>query len=60
MANRLVPAGRTDDYDFIGRLDGVFKIVGDIESPVDPLEAWLYDLNNLDLNHLDSELDPQS
>jgi hypothetical protein len=25
---------------FIGRLNGVFKIVGDIESPVEPLEAW--------------------
>jgi hypothetical protein len=25
---------------FIGRLKGVFKIVGDIESPVEPLEAW--------------------
>jgi len=29
--------------EFIGRLKGVFKIVGDIESPVDPPEAWEYD-----------------
>lgn len=26
--------------DFIGRLNGVFRIVGDIESPVEPPEAW--------------------
>jgi hypothetical protein len=25
---------------FIGRLEGVFRIVGDIESPVVPPEAW--------------------
>jgi hypothetical protein len=29
--------------DFIGRLKGVFRIVGDIESPVVPPEAWEYD-----------------
>jgi prevent-host-death family protein len=36
---KLVPvdAGRDD---FIGRLEGVVKIVGDIESPVEPLESW--------------------
>jgi hypothetical protein len=28
---------------FIGRLKGVFRIVGDIESPVVPPEAWEYD-----------------
>jgi hypothetical protein len=28
--------------DFIGRLEGVFRIVGDIESPIEP-EAWEYD-----------------
>jgi prevent-host-death family protein len=36
---KLVPAddvGRT----FIGRLEGIVRIVGDIESPVVPLEAW--------------------
>jgi len=34
---RLVPAGRPAK--FIGRLKGVFKIVGDIESPIEP-GAW--------------------
>jgi hypothetical protein len=29
--------------DFIGRLKGVFRIVGDIESPIVPPEAWEYD-----------------
>jgi prevent-host-death family protein len=38
---RLVPAGKPDK--FIGRLKGIFKIVGDIESPVVPPEAWEYD-----------------
>lgn len=38
---RLVPTGKPEK--FIGRLKGVFKIVGDIESPVDPPEAWEYD-----------------
>jgi prevent-host-death family protein len=35
---RLVPAGRPPK--FIGRLKGIIKIVGDIESPVEPPEAW--------------------
>ncbi len=36
---KLVPA---DDVnrDFIGRLEGIVRIVGDIESPVVPLESW--------------------
>jgi prevent-host-death family protein len=36
---KLVPA---DDMtrDFIGRLEGVVRIVGDIESPIEPPEAW--------------------
>ena len=38
---RLVPAGRPQK--FIGRLKGVIKIVGDIESPIVPPEAWEYD-----------------
>jgi hypothetical protein len=29
--------------DFIGRLKGVIRIVGDIESPLVPPEAWEYD-----------------
>jgi antitoxin (DNA-binding transcriptional repressor) of toxin-antitoxin stability system len=38
---RLVPAGKPPK--FIGRLKGVFEIVGDIESPIAPPEAWEYD-----------------
>ena len=36
---KLVPAEKPSD-DFIGRLEGVITIVGDIESPVVPLEDW--------------------
>jgi prevent-host-death family protein len=36
---KLVPAEKTSD-DFIGRLEGIFTIVGDVESPVVPLEDW--------------------
>ncbi len=36
---KLVPAEKISD-DFIGSLEGVIKIVGDIESPVVPLEDW--------------------
>lgn len=36
---KLVPAEDKKD-DFIGRLKGVMKIVGDIESPVVPAEDW--------------------
>lgn len=36
---KLVPAEKASD-DFIGRLEGVFTIVGDIESPIVPLEDW--------------------
>jgi prevent-host-death family protein len=36
---KLVPADETP-RDFLGRLEGVVKIVGDIESPVEPAEAW--------------------
>lgn len=38
---RLTPAGRAPE--FIGRLKGIIKIVGDIESPIVPPEAWEYD-----------------
>jgi prevent-host-death family protein len=38
---RLVPAGKPDK--FIGSLKGIIKIVGDIESPLDPPEVWEYD-----------------
>ena len=36
---KLVPVDISRD-DFIGRLEGVVKIVGDIESPVVPPECW--------------------
>jgi prevent-host-death family protein len=36
---KLVPAEKPTD-DFIGRLEGIVKVVGDIESPVVPLEDW--------------------
>ena len=42
---RLVPAGKPPK--FIGRLKGIFKVVGDIESPIVPPEEWTYDLDNL-------------
>ncbi len=31
---KLVPADDNTD-DFIGRLEGVFRVVGDVESPID-------------------------
>jgi prevent-host-death family protein len=36
---KLVPADASRD-DFLGRLEGVVKIVGDIESPIEPPESW--------------------
>ena len=36
---KLVPAHKTS-REFLGRLKGVIRIVGDIESPVEPQEAW--------------------
>jgi prevent-host-death family protein len=36
---KLVPAEKPSD-DFIGRLEGVIMIMGDVESPVVPLEDW--------------------
>lgn len=36
---KLVPVDSGRD-DFIGRLEGVVRIVGDIESPIEPLESW--------------------
>ena len=36
---KLVPIDSRRD-DFIGRLVGKMKIVGDIESPIEPPEAW--------------------
>ena len=36
---KLVPASNGKD-DFIGSLKGVFRVVGDIESPAVPTEDW--------------------
>ncbi len=36
---KLVPVEDPDD-DFIGRLEGIIHVVGDIESPAVPPEAW--------------------
>jgi prevent-host-death family protein len=36
---KLVPPDRSSE-DFIGRLEGIVKIVGDIESPIEPTESW--------------------
>ncbi|MGH9470750.1 MAG: type II toxin-antitoxin system Phd/YefM family antitoxin [Terriglobia bacterium] len=36
---KLVPAEPAKD-DFLGRLEGAFKITGDITSPVEPPEVW--------------------
>jgi prevent-host-death family protein len=35
---KLVPAD--EPAQFLGRLQGVVKILGDIESPVEPPESW--------------------
>ena len=36
---KLIPADTSSD-DFIGRLEGVVRIVGDIKSPLEPPESW--------------------
>ncbi len=36
---KLVPVDTSSD-DFLGRLEGVIRIVGDIESPIEPPESW--------------------
>jgi prevent-host-death family protein len=36
---KLVPPDTSSD-DFIGRLEGIVRVVGDIESPIEPLETW--------------------
>jgi prevent-host-death family protein len=35
---KLVPV--EEEREFIGRLKGIIRVVGDIESPVEPPEAW--------------------
>jgi prevent-host-death family protein len=36
---KLVPAEESP-REFLGRLEGLVKIVGDIESPVEPSDSW--------------------
>lgn len=36
---KLVPA-EEESSEFLGRLEGIVKITGDIESPIEPVEAW--------------------
>ena len=36
---KLVPVDNARD-EFIGRLEGVVKVVGDIEAPVEPPDSW--------------------
>ncbi len=36
---KLVPVDTSSD-DFIGRLEGIVRIAGDIQSPVEPPESW--------------------
>ena len=36
---KLVPMEDTD-REFIGRLEGVIRILGDIGSPIEPADAW--------------------
>jgi prevent-host-death family protein len=37
---KLVPADDDAPREYIGRLEGIMKVVGDIESPIEPPEAW--------------------
>ena len=36
---KLVPPNTSSD-DFIGHLEGIVRVVGDIESPIEPPESW--------------------
>jgi prevent-host-death family protein len=36
---KLVPAEEAP-REFLGRLEGIVRVVGDIESPIEPLDAW--------------------
>jgi len=36
---KLVP-GEEPSQDFLGRLEGIVRIVGDVELPIEPPEAW--------------------
>lgn len=36
---KLVPPAKSEN-ELIGRLEGIVQVVGDIESPIEPPEAW--------------------
>jgi antitoxin (DNA-binding transcriptional repressor) of toxin-antitoxin stability system len=36
---KLVPAEESAP-EFLGHLEGIVKVTGDIESPIEPLDAW--------------------
>ena len=36
---KLVPA-EEGPREFLGRLEGIVKIIGDIESPIEPTDSW--------------------
>ena len=36
---KLVPAEKAP-REFLGRLEGIVKIIGDIESPIEPADTW--------------------
>ena len=36
---KIVPAEEAP-REFLGRLEGIVRVVGDIESPIEPLDAW--------------------
>ena len=36
---KLVPVETSSD-DFIGRLEGIVRVTGDIQSPIEPAESW--------------------
>jgi len=36
---KLVPADKTRE-ELIGRLEGIVSITGDVESPIEPVDAW--------------------
>jgi len=36
---KLVPAEESTP-EFLGKLEGIVKVMGDIESPIEPAEAW--------------------
>jgi len=37
---KLVLAEEAAAREFLGRLEGIVKILGDIKSPIEPLDVW--------------------